>query len=102
MVGRYSSVLEDTGSNAIVTRLTSESEEPITVPVVAAAVAYDFEYTGKTFILVIYNALYFPNMNTNLVPPIMICISGLNVGECPNLFSKKPTESNHSVYFPTL
>ena len=44
-----------------------------------AAVDYDCEYTGKTFILVIYNALYFRNMDTNLVPPITMRLAGLDV-----------------------
>ena len=72
----------------------------MTVPSVTAAVAYDYEYTGKTFILVIYNALYFQNMDTNLVPPIIMCLSVLDVDECPKLLTSKPMESNHSVYFP--
>ena len=72
----------------------------MTVPPVTAAVAYDCEYTGKTFILVIYNALYFRNMDTNLVPPIMMRIAGLGVDEYPKFLSSKPMERNHYVYFP--
>ena len=71
----------------------------MTVPSVTAAVAYDYEYTGKTFILVIYNALYFQNMDTNLAPPIMLRISGPDVDGCPKFLSSKPTERNQSVYF---
>ena len=69
------------------------------VPVFTAAVAYDYEYTVKTYIFVIYNAFYLRNMDTNLVPPIMIRILGLDVDECPKFLSGKPMESNHSVYF---
>ena len=46
----------------------------------------------------IYNVLYFRNMETNLVPPIMMFLEGLDVDECPKFLSRKPTESNHSVY----
>ena len=53
----------------------------MTVPVVTAAVIYDCEYTGKTYILVIYNALYFQNMDTNLLPTIMMRLAGLDVDE---------------------
>ena len=97
MVRRYSSVLEDTGRKATVTGITSELGEPITVPVVTAAVAYDCGYTGKSFILVIYNALYFRNTDTNLVPPIIMCLVGLDVDECPKFLSRQPTEINHSM-----
>ena len=36
-----------------------------TVPVVDAAVAYDCEFTGRVYILIIRNALYFEEMNVN-------------------------------------
>ena len=62
MVRTYSSVLEDTGRKATVTGFISKLGEHMTVKVMTADVAYDCEYTGKTFILVIYNALYFQNM----------------------------------------
>ena len=48
----------------------------------------------------IYNALYFQNMETNLVPPIRMHLSGLDVDEFPKLLSGKPTEKKRSVYFP--
>ena len=71
----------------------------MTVTVVTAADAYDCECTGKTFILVIYNALYFLNIDTNLVPPIIMRLACLNVDACPKFLSRKPTEINHLVYF---
>ena len=55
----------------------------MTVLVVTEAVAYDCKYTGKTYILVIYKALYLQKMYRNLVPPIMMCLVGLDVDECP-------------------
>ena len=58
------------------------------------------KYTGKTYILVIYNALYFRNIYTNLVLPVMMRLTGLDVDECPKFLSSKPTQSNHSVYVP--
>ena len=81
MVRRYLSVLEDIESKAKVAGFTSELGKPMTVPVVTAAVIYDCEYTGKTYILVIYNALYFQNMDTNLLPTIMMRLAGLDVDE---------------------
>ena len=57
----------------------------MTVPFVTAGVAYDCEYTGNTFILVIYNALYFRNMDTTLVPPTMMSLAGLDMDECLKL-----------------
>ena len=69
----------------------------MTVPVVTAAVSYDCKYTGKTFILVKYNALYFRNMDTYLVPPIMMRLEVLDVDDSPKSLLSKPTKINYSV-----
>ena len=39
-------------------------------------------------------------MKSNLIPPIMMRLAGLEVDECPKFLSKEPSEKNHSVYFP--
>ena len=56
MVGKYCGVLEDTGRKATVSGFTSDIGQPMTVPVVNAAIAYDSKLTGKVFIMTIYNA----------------------------------------------
>ena len=100
VVGKYSTILEDTGRKASVSGFTSELGEPMLVPVVQAAVTYECEYSGNIHILVLCNALYFKNMDINLVPPFMMRLAGLDVDECPKFLAKNPKESNHSVYFP--
>ena len=73
----------------------------MTVPVVNAAVAYDCEVTGQTFVLVICNTLYFQNMEENLIPPFMMRLAGVTaVDKCPKFLSKQPAERNHSMFFP--
>ena len=100
MVGSYSTVLEYTGRKANVTGFTEDLRRPMTVPVVNAALAYDCDITGETRILVVCNALYFKNMDVNLIPPFMMRLAGVEVNECPKFLSKNPSEDNHSMYFP--
>lgn len=100
MLGGHSYILEHTGKYATVQGFTSELGKPLRVPVVHGAVAYDNPYTGETDIFVIYNALYFRNMENNLVPPFMMRLAGLEVDECAKFLAKNPTEKNHSIYFP--
>ena len=100
VVGRYSKILEDTGKTATVSGFTTDLGKPITVPIVNAAVAYDSEITGETYILIVNNALYFQNMEENLIPPFMMRLAGIEVDECPKFLSRRPTESNHSMLFP--
>jgi len=100
VVGKYCKILELTGTMVKVSEFTSDLGKSLEVPVVNAAVAYDCDYTGSTYILVIYNALYFHNMEVNLIPPFMMRFAGLQVDECPK-FALKPTVETHSLYFPT-
>ena len=72
----------------------------MTVPAVNAAGSYKCDVTGKVYILVICNVLYFKNMEENLIPPFMMRFAGIKVDECHKFLFKFPTESNHSMYFP--
>ena len=100
VIARYSRILEDTGNTATVSGFTSDLGKPITVLIVTAAVAYNSEITGETYILVVCNALYFQNMEENLIPPFMMRLAEIEVDECPKFLSRNPTESNHSMLFP--
>ena len=96
VIGKHVAILE-ISSNVLVLGFTTELGDPMKVPIVTAAVFYDCEYTGKSYIMVIYHTL---NTEINLIPLIMMRITGLDVGECPKFLSKTPSESNHSIYFP--
>ena len=100
VVGQGARVLEHTGRTVRVSGFSGELGSALTVPVVHAAVAYDCEITGKTHILVIHNALYLRSMKTNLIPPFMMRLAGLQVNECPKFLSLAPSINDHSVYFP--
>ena len=63
-------------------------------------VAYDCEFTGEPYTLVIYNALRMKLMEVNLVLPFMLRLAGLEVNECSKFFAKKPELEYHSVLFP--
>jgi len=86
-----------------VSGFSGELGSAIKVLVVHAAVAYYCEITGKAHILVIHNALYLRSMKTNLIPPFMMRLAGLQVNECPKFLSiVAPSISDHSVYFPAV
>ena len=77
VVGKYARILERTDKKVSVSGFSDELGKPIKVEVVNAAVAYDCEYTGNSYIIVIRNALYIPSMNVSLIPPFMMRLSGL-------------------------
>ena len=66
---------------------------------VHADIAYDFEHTGNTHIMVINNSLYLSNISVTLIPPLIIPLSGLQVYQCPKLLANEPTEEQYYVYF---
>ena len=70
------------------------------VPVVDAAVAYDCEFTGRVYILIIRNALYFEEMNVNLIAPFILRLAGLKVNEEPKFMATNPTLDHHSISIP--
>ena len=54
-----------------------------TVDVVDAALAYECEFTGNIYILIVRNALYFKEMGHNLLAPFIMRLAGLKVNEQP-------------------
>ena len=100
MVGRNSIIIETASKTVLVLGFTSDLGKPLRVPVLNAVVAYDCEFTGETYILVIYNALHMKSIESNLIPPFMLHLAGLEFNECPKLLSKKPGLEHHLVLFP--
>jgi len=70
------------------------------VQMVDAAVQYDCPYDGKSYILVLYNALHVPSMEHNLILPFMLREAGITVNEMPKIQVTNPAESDHAIEFP--
>ena len=101
VVGKHCFILKRTGRQVNVSGFTDQLGAPIKVDVVDAAVAYDCEYTGKTFMLLLLNdALYFPRMDISLIPPFMMRLARMDLDECPKFLAKSPSIEHHSLYFP--
>ena len=99
VVGKNSFILRRTGKQVNVSGFTDRLGSAIPVDVVDAAVAYDCNYTGNTYIMIIRNALYLREMRVNLIPPFMMRLAEIDVDECPKFLARKPTINNHSIYF---
>ena len=56
----------------------------------------------KTYIIIIRNALYFPEINVTLISLFIICLTGLQVIEEPNFMATNPTPEHHSIYVPYI
>ena len=98
VVGRMARISEKTGRTASVSGFTDRIGKPIKVEVVTAALVYDCERTGKSYLLIIKNTLHVPNMDTCLIHPIMIRINQMEVDKNPKFLSQAPNEKNHSIF----
>ena len=97
-VGRHCQIIQYTGHHATVHGFTDDLSALDKVPIVDVLLAYDDEYTSKTYLLVARNALYIPTNDNNLIPPFLMREAGLMVDETPKCQAAKPTIDKHSVF----
>ena len=64
-------------------------------PIVDAAVAYDFPYNNKNYILLARNAIHVPSMYNNLIPPFIFHESGTLVHAVPKIHVNDPVVNDH-------
>jgi hypothetical protein len=70
------------------------------VPIVQAATAYDDPETGITYMLIINQALWIPDLNTTLLNPNQLRANGLIVDDVPKHLAPDPSTATHSIYSP--
>ena len=91
-------IINHTGQSAKVNAFSSDVKSMSKVPIVDAVVAYDCPYSGKTYLLVVRNALYIASMKHNLIPPFILREAGLQVSDVPKIHCDEPTIDDHSMY----
>ena len=70
------------------------------LPIVDAVLQYDCPHSGKTYLLIIRNALYVPEMTNHLIPPFAMREAGIIVHDVPKIHVDDPSLSDHSLEFP--
>ena len=98
VVGKHAYIIAETGKKVDVSPFTPDYK-PLTVPLVDATVRYDNPYNGKSYILVLRNALYVPLMDNNLIPPFMPREMGVTVNDVPKIHKEDPTVDDHTITF---
>ena len=98
VVGKHAYIIAKTSKKVDVSPFTPDYK-PLTVPLVDATVRYDNPYNGKSYILVLWNALYVPSMDNNLIPPFMLREMGVTVNDVPKIHKKDPTVDDHAITF---
>ena len=84
VVGCHAYIMSNTGRKADVNAFSPDFE-PMTIPIVDAAVQYNCKFTGKSYLLIIHNALHVPSMENNLIPPFLMRETGISVDDTPKI-----------------
>ena len=98
VVGRNAYVISETGEVADVSPFTPDYSS-MKIKVVDAAVQYDCDHTGASYVLVIRNALHVPSMKHNLLPPFILRQAGIVVNKVPKIHVNEPTIEAHLITF---
>ena len=71
----------------------------MTAKLVDGALLYDCPYIGKSYVLVVQNAIHVPSMDNNLILPFMMREAGIMVNEKAKIHTDDPKDSDHSTMF---
>ena len=85
VVGKYDTIINQSGKSANVRPLLSECYKLEAVPIVDAGVAYDCPHALQTFILIVKNGAYVHSMMNNLIPLFVMRDVGLKVNITPKI-----------------
>ena len=96
--GKHCVIFDDTEKSCTVDVFSESSGKLDNVPIVDVAVAYDCPYQYKTFLLLMQNALYIPELEINLRPPFIVRESEIQINECPKIQTSNPSIDHHSIY----
>jgi len=66
-----------------------------------AAMAYDDNETGETIILIVHQAIYVPEMQSNLLSTMQLWLNDIQVNDCPKFLTDKPTVESHALIVPS-
>ena len=78
VAGRGAYIVAHSGKTVDVQAYNPHSESK-QIPIVDTTLQYDITYDGKTYMLVIRNALHVPSMNNHLIPPFLMREAGIIV-----------------------
>ena len=93
VLGKNSFIFESTGCTCNVKPFDSALGTAANIPIVDG-------HTAKTYILIVWNALYIPWLSNNLIPLFVMREGGVIVNKVLKIHCDDPTEEDHSISLP--
>ena len=87
VVGKHCIIFDDTDKTCTANAFSESAGKLDNVPIIDAVIAYNCPYQCKTFLLLLRNTLYIPELSA--------------LDECPKFQSPSPSVENHSIYLDT-
>ena len=101
VIGKHAYIIAEPDKKVDVSPFTP-AYQPLRVPLVDATVRYDNPYNGKSYILVLWNALHVPLMDNNLIPPFILREMGVTMNDVPKIHKEDPTVDEHVITFEEM
>ena len=99
VVGYNAYIWRDTGKTVSVSGWSKGMGSQNDVPIVDAMLLYECPNTNRKYLLMIYNALYQPDNDDNLLTPFLVREAGVTLSEIPKIHQNEPSIEDHCLYF---
>ena len=99
--GKYCFIISKSWKEAIVNAFIDQVGT-ITVPIIAAAVAYDCPWYQTTYILIARNILSVPSMEHKLIPYFILRGAGITVNDTDMINFNEPYINDHAIIPPNF
>ena len=96
VVGCNAYIISWTNKTAVVSPYTPHYEAKL-IPICNAAVMYEDPYTGNNVFLIVWNSLYVPSMQKNMIHPFIMQETGVQVKDTPKIKMDEPDEDKHVI-----
>jgi hypothetical protein len=72
------------------------------VPIVSAAIAYEDPRSGKVYVLIIHQALHFPEITRSHLCPMQMRLNDVVINERPKFLTNHPADNYHAMIIDDL
>ena len=65
--------------------------------IISGALLYDHPYTGRTYRIVIQQAVEIPDLKDHILFLMQVCTNSVTVNDCPRFMTDHSTEETHAI-----
>ena len=97
VVGKHALIVHLLDKKVNVTGFDPTQGKVKDLDLVSAALAYDCPTTGEVTILMVHQAVHVPTMENDLLCPMQMRMSDIELRECPKFMEEQPNDRSHTL-----